>query len=125
MIKQVLKKILPNPYKGEYYIGFVDKKDIVPDSDSWYDKVKWIDVNRYKKEGWFADPFFYEVTDTHIILFAEEWLYEIKRGRLVKLTIRRKDYFLEKVDPILTLDTHLSFPIIWKEDGKTYVYPEN
>ena len=125
MIKQVLKKILPNPYKGSYYVGFADKKDIVPDSDSWYDKVKWVDVNQYKKEGWFADPFFYEVTDTHIILFAEEWHYEINRGRLVKLTIRRKDYYLEKVDPILTLDTHLSFPIIWNEDGKIYVYPEN
>lgn len=125
MIKKSLKKILPNPYRGDYNIGFVDKSDIVHDSDSWYNNVKWVNVNKYKKEGWFADPFFYNVTDTHIILFAEQWFYEINRGRLVKMTIRRNDYYLEDVTPILTLDTHLSFPIIWRENGKEYVYPEN
>lgn len=125
VIKKLLKEILPNPYRGDYFIGFVDKPDIVRNSDSWYDKVKWVNVNKYKKDGWFADPFFYNVTDNHIILFAEQMFSEINRGRLVKMTIRRKDYYLEEVTPILTLEPHLSFPIIWRENGKEYVYPEN
>ena len=123
MLKKILKHILPNPFEGVYNIGFIPKKYINSCRD-WYRGVQWIDTNGFEKDGWFADPFFYGMDDCYFTLLAEQWYYPINRGRLVKLIISR-DYKLINVIPILTLDSHLSFPNIWREGGKTYVYPEN
>ena len=123
MLKSFIKKIFPNPFSGEYHIGFVCKDCINKISD-WYRNVVWIDTNGYEKEGWFADPFFYSVDDNEIVLLAEQLYYPINRGRLVKMTLD-KQYKLLSVEPILTLDTHLSFPNVWRENNKIYVYPEN
>jgi hypothetical protein len=119
----LLKKKILELADGEYYIGFLDKDDIKT-CPLWYDKVKWIKTNGFEKDGWFADPFILEVTDDKIILLAEQFYYPINRGRIVQLTLD-KSYKLLNVKPILTLSTHLSFPNIWRENGKTYVYPEN
>ena len=123
MLKSLIKKFFPNPFAGDYHIGFVCKDDINKQYD-WYKNVVWIDTNGFEKDGWFADPFFYEMDDSCITLLAEQWYYPINRGRLVKMVISY-DYKLINVVPILTLDSHLSFPNIWREGDKTYVYPEN
>ena len=123
MLKSLIKNILPNPFDGVYHIGFVTKSAVNKTKD-WYKGVVWIDTNGFEKEGWFADPFFYSIDDNEIVLLAEQLYYPINRGRLVKMTLD-KHYKLLSVEPILTLDTHLSFPNIWRENDKTYVYPEN
>ena len=57
----------------------------------------------------------------------EEFVYSQNKGIISLLEIRVIDrkYELEKRLPILDLPTHLSFPNIWRENGKIYVYPEN
>ena len=120
-----LRRLIPSPLEATYHIGFVENPELIHASDSWYDSVRWIDSRDYDKEGWFADPFFLSITDDSIVLLAEELYYAINRGRLVKMTIRRSDYRLLDVEPILTLGTHLSYPIVWQEEQKTFVYPEN
>lgn len=120
-----LRKLIPSPLEATYHIGFVENPDMIHKTNSWYDSVRWIDSRNFDKEGWFADPFILSMDNESIVLLAEEYYYAINRGRLVKMTIRRNDYQLLRVEPILTLDTHLSYPIIWQEEQKTYIYPEN
>ena len=122
----IINRIYSNFRRRRYYIGFLDLEEIkLPISKRW-DKIKWLEEGEYKG-GWFADPFFLSVSDNRVELLVEEWLDVLNRGRLSHLDICRRNggFYLEKITPILELDTHLSFPIIWREDGKIYVYPEN
>ena len=107
-----------------YYIGLLNKEDIDLSAKQRFKKIRWIDLGNYK-HGWFADPFIYSIDENKIEIFAEEYEFYNNKGRLVCLTIAKDGYRLLKVDEILTLETHLSFPIYIKSDGKCYVYPEN
>jgi len=109
-----------------YYIGFLRDKDITLPKKERYQKVAWLALNGYKG-GWFADPFFLSMENNHIQLLVEEMVYSTGRGILTHLDIAVQDekYILKTHTPILSLTTHLSFPIIWRENEKVYVYPEN
>lgn len=77
------------------------------------------------KDRWFADPFILKVTNDEIIVLVEEFYDPIHRGRISKLTIDKQTYELKKIDVILELNSHLSFPAIFRKDDKIYIYPEN
>lgn len=81
-------------------------------------------TNPYK-DRWFADPFVLDVTEDKIFILAEEFCQELGKGRIAKLTIDRHSMAIEKMDIILECPTHLSFPNIFRRDGKVFVYPEN
>lgn len=85
--------------------------------------VSW--VKSPYKDRWFADPFILDVTDEKYILLAEEVQYEHPKGRIVRLTIDRKSMAIEKRETLLETDTHLSFPNIYRRDGKIFITPEN
>lgn len=109
-----------------YYIGFLDKSDMILPISERFNKIKWLDERGYSA-GWFADPFIYKVEDSKIQLFVEEWVNSCKKGRLCSLDIvyENNKYVLNDIHPILELESHLSFPIYILEKDKTYVYPEN
>ena len=89
-------------------------------------RVKWVKHNL--KNSWFADPFILDVTDDEIIVMVEEFHKPIHRGRISKLTIDKKSLNLKKLDVVLELPTHLSFPVIIRPQEKTnfvYLMPEN
>lgn len=77
------------------------------------------------KDRWFADPFILDVTDSDISLLVEEFRYETAKGRIALLVVDRQTFELKSCRIVLELDTHLSFPAIWRENGKVYVYPES
>ena len=77
------------------------------------------------KDRWFADPFVLDVTETEILVLVEEYRYERGNGRIALLSIDKTSFELKKLDVVLELDTHLSFPAIWRENGRVYVYPES
>ena len=108
---------------NKWNIGFIeDSLDTILDPDRPV-TIHWMKHN--EKKSWFADPFILGIDDAHIYVRVEEFYYPIERGRISKLTINRNTYQLEKIDVILELPTHLSFPAIIRKDGKTYIYPEN
>lgn len=76
-------------------------------------------------DRWFADPFILDVTDSEIIILAEEFCYEVHRGRLARVVFDRKTYEEKGFEVILDLPTHLSFPFILRKDNKVYIMPEN
>lgn len=86
-------------------------------------RVSWMKHNY--RDRWFADPFILDVTDKEIIVLVEEFYNPIDRGRIARLTIDRQSLDLLKSEPVLTLDTHLSFPVIVRREGKVFIYPEN
>ena len=112
--------------KEKYSIGFIESTS---DADYVFKRtdnqlVKWIDWNGYK-EGWFADPFILSANHDYIEVLVEEWLNKQRRGRISKLTIDANTYKVLCVKPVLEDGTHFSFPNIWRENGKVYVFPEN
>lgn len=118
MIKNLFRKIT----QKEWNIGFLQNslEDIISGAPI---KVIWMKHNY--KFGWFADPFILEQTNEEIIVLVEEFYYPINRGRLSVLFVDKKTFELKKVQPLLELETHLSFPAIVRKNGHVYVYPEN
>lgn len=86
-------------------------------------KIHW--VKKTFKDRWFADPFILDVTETEIIILAEEFCYNIGRGRIARVVIDRKTYKEKNFEIILDLPTHLSFPFIIRQNDKVYLMPEN
>ena len=120
----IIQQIKSKLSERKYYIGFLDVKCLNTQNRNRFKSIKWIDLCGYKK-GWFADPFILKNDGKVIEVLAEEFVYASGKGRLVNLLISRDEFKLLKVTEILTLDTHLSFPIYIVENGKCYVYPEN
>lgn len=107
-----------------YNIGFIENVDGLATQEDIDKRINWLDWGDYK-DGWFADPIIYSANKMEIIAFVEEYVYATHKGRLSELVIDRSTYKLKQIIPMLDLDTHLSFPIYCKHNGKTYIYPEN
>lgn len=113
--------ILLRLLRYRWNIGFViDSSDLLSKQTL---NVRWL-KHSYKK-GWFADPFILRITDDEIILLVEEFYDPIDRGRISKLIIDKQTLSLKIVKPILELNSHLSFPVIYREGDSIYIYPEN
>lgn len=85
--------------------------------------VNWIKHNY--KDSWFADPFIIEATGNELTLLVEEFYKPVYRGRIAKLVVDRNTMTVVNKEVVLELDTHLSFPAYFREQGKIYLYPEN
>ena len=76
------------------------------------------------KDRWFADPFILDVKDNKLFLLVEEWIRKDNKSRIAKLTINLEDFSLESTIPVLEMEKVLSFPAIYRKNGKIYIYPE-
>lgn len=103
-------------------LGFIEEglKDTLTNKNP---KIHW--VKKCINDRWFADPFILDVTDSEIIILAEEYCYNVRRGRIARVVIDRKTYEEKYFEIILELSTHLSFPFIIRQKGKIYLMPEN
>lgn len=109
-----------------YYIGLVNIADSSGDFAFKFKDIKWIkglDYGRF----WYADPFILSVKDKEVVILAEEWVRENKKGRLAILTCREKNknFCLKQRETLLEKDTHLSFPYIVEDNSQIYILPEN
>lgn len=120
-----VNRFFSHPLKNAYYIGFLTENELSLPVKERYARIKWMDVQHYEDEGWFADPFLFSVNDDFFELFAEEMIYKTGRGVLVYLKVDRQSFEVLEKKTILDLETHLSFPIYIEECGKVFVYPEN
>lgn len=76
-------------------------------------------------DRWFADPFILSVAGQEVVVLAEEFTFRTGKGRIARLLIDADDCILKEMEIILELDTHLSFPAIFRKDGDVFIYPEN
>lgn len=109
-------------YEQHWTLGFIEQplKDIVEGKPYETTYVKGMPHDR-----WFADPFILDYDEDKIQVLVEEFSYNIRRGRIARLSIDRKSYRLLEYKIILDLPTHLSFPFILRKNGKVYICPEN
>ena len=87
--------------------------------------IHWIDNGIYEGRKWFADPFILDYNENVVRLLVEEFDYQVHRGRIARLVIDRNKWVVTDCSILLDIDTHLSFPMIWKEGETVYVCPEN
>ena len=86
-------------------------------------RINWLKHNY--KDRWFADPFILDVTESEIVVLVEEVRYHAPKGRIAELVVDRSTFELKERSIILEINTHLSFPAIWRKGNEVYVYPEN
>lgn len=99
-----------------------DKKNALSKEQKRFN-VSWMQHNC--RDRFFADPFILDYNDEIIEVLVEEFFYSEWRGMISLLTVDRKTYRLLDRKCLLDLPTHLSFPFIWRENGETFVMPEN
>ena len=80
--------------------------------------------NPYKNK-WFADPFILSFNGSKAELLVEEFDYSVNRGRIALLTIDIPKALIEDCKIVLDIETHLSYPAIYREGDRIYVAPEN
>ena len=121
-IKQIIKKNLQNQLRVRWNIGFVEfQQDTILIQDKL--EISWMKHNYVDR--WFADPFILNVTSTEIVLLAEEFYYPINKGRIARLTVDRKSFELIKIVTVLEIESHFSFPAIFKSNDEVFIYPEH
>lgn len=119
---KIVKKLIQNTFSNYWNLGFsVLTNDTLNSFE--FNRVKWV-KNNYM-DRWFADPFILRITESEIIVLVEEFYFPIDRGRISKLTIDKVTFLINRIDVVLELETHLSFPAILRHDGSIYLYPEN
>jgi hypothetical protein len=96
-------------------------KDIIRNK-SFDPDINWIKLKSHDKI--IADPFFLDSKDGNYKIIYEELIYKDNYG---KISIMSVDENLRKVNQKMVLDTksHLSYPFVFKENNKTYVFPES
>ena len=122
MIFSLYKRAYLRYTQQKWNIGFIRESidDIVTD------KAITIQIcNHSYKDSWFADPFILEVTESKIYLLVEELYSKLGRGRISRLTVDRITNCITKVEPLIQLDSHLSFPAIRRAGDDIFIYPEN
>lgn len=110
-------------YEQNWNIGFCEETPEEIIQSKILKPIQWL--KHPYKDRWFADPFILKVTEDDIVVFVEECPIVKPKGILCELTIDRKTKLLKERHVLLELDTHLSYPAIFHQNGKTYVYPEN
>ena len=86
-------------------------------------KVNWIKGT--SRRNWYADPFILSYDDNKIDILVEEYIANKDKGIISQLVVDIKTLRIVESTKILELGSHLSFPLIFKDNGKTYVMPEN
>lgn len=86
-------------------------------------KVNWI--KGASRRNWYADPFILSYDDNKIDILVEEYIANKDKGIISQLVVDIKTLRIVESTKILELGSHLSFPLIFKDNGKTYVMPEN
>ncbi|MDQ2178549.1 hypothetical protein [Marinifilum sp. D714] len=107
----------------EWNIGVLDFDSIDLLNTRNIHDIKWVKHNY--KNRWFADPFIVSTSTNEIILLVEEFEESKRKGKISKMIIDAKNNKVKSLTTILELNTHLSFPAIYRKDNEIYIYPEN
>jgi len=81
-------------------------------------KISWVQ-HRYR-DRFFADPFLYDQDQKYYYIYAEEFIFCERKGRISCLTVDKRTFKLLDIEVILNEPHHLSYPFIFGE----YIIPE-
>jgi hypothetical protein len=119
----LLKKYADKLYLKQWGIGFLRASiaDIIREKRSELN-FEWMEIE--DKSVSYADPFVFKTDDGRINLLYENVSSTELDGK-IDLMVLNKDLepLLQKT--LLNTGDHLSYPFVYKEDGRIYVFPEN
>lgn len=120
----MFKRVKPKLLHFTWDLAYGDSDDsIITEGIDW--KKLHIIKNPYKKKKWFADPFILSVNENIIELLVEEFDFEVNKGRIARLVVDKASDTITDCHILLDLDTHLSFPTIYRLGTEIWVHPEN
>lgn len=118
----IIEKITDKLFRKQWHVGLakIDIADIIL-KKSYPVDYKWLPIKT--ADRFYADPFIFKSPEGQIHVIYEDFSVDDLYGK-ISLTIVD-----EQLKPVFTkemLDTksHLSYPNVFIEDGKTYIIPE-
>lgn len=108
---------------NKYWIIGLCRDDIkkIIRSKTFNQDITWLPID--SADQFNADPFLLKHTDGNIRVFYEKFIKDCPYGKISIMTV---DKNFVRLDQKILLDakTHLSYPFIFTEDDKIYVFPE-
>lgn len=121
-MNRILSKYIDKLFFKKWIIGICREniEDIIKNKKFDPD-IKWFMRNSYNK--FIADPFFLGSNNGRVKIIYEEYTYDDNYGKISLMSFNES---LMQVHYKMILDTksHLSYPFVYKENNKTYVFPE-
>jgi hypothetical protein len=118
----IILRYLEKLYYKHWVIGLshADIKEIIK-TKTFNQDIKWLSIN--SADHFNADPFLLRGKDGNLNIFYEDLILDEQYGKIFLMTA---DESFTKFKTKLLLDTksHLSYPFIFKEDGRIFVFPE-
>lgn len=116
---EILKKL----YFKQWVIGIAhgDIKNVIR-TKRFNQEIKWIEPS--SKANFQADPFILGSRDGYLDIMYEDFSIDNNYGNISLMTLDRDlNPIMSKV--LLDTHSHLSFPFIYHEGGRTFVFPES
>lgn len=118
----IISKLIDKLYFKQWAIGLChgDIKEIIK-SKTFDLHINWLPLNKF--EHFQADPFLLNSNDGTINILLEDFPFNDYYG---KISLMKLDKNFKILHQKVLLDTksHLSYPFIYSEDNKTYIFPE-
>lgn len=83
--------------------------------------INWLRLKSVDR--FYADPFLLATNDGSIKILLEDYPYKENYGKISLMTLDQ-DYKLKTTKLLLDTKSHLSYPFIFNENNKTYIFPE-
>jgi hypothetical protein len=119
---RILAKYIDKLFFKTWIIGICrnDIKDIIR-SKTFDPDINWLLFKSFDK--FYADPFLLSSKDGNFKIIFEDYTFDDDYGRISLMTL---DKSFRQVNHKILLDTksHLSYPFVFTENNKTYVFPE-
>lgn len=118
--RRYLKKL----YFKQWVIGLLraDISDIIRTKNFRQDNIKWIGPPT--ADRFFADPFIVRNEDGVIDILYEDFSIDEHYGNISVMSLD-KNLEITSIKTLLDTHSHLSFPFIFREDGRIFVIPES
>jgi len=119
----LIQKLIEKLYHKQWIIGICkgDIKDIIL-TKSFDPEITWIPVKSF--DNFHADPFLFITKNGNINIFFEDFDFNKFYGK-IKLVSFDKNLKLISEKVLLDTGCHFSYPFIFEEDNRIYVFPES
>jgi hypothetical protein len=121
-MNKFLSRLYDKLFFKQWVIGFCrgDIKSVI--RDKTFDRdINWSPLHNF--DHFKADPFLFRANDNKLSVFYEEFSIRDGYGKISSMTV---DDNFKIINHKVLLDTksHLSYPFIYKENNKIFVFPE-
>lgn len=118
LVNKIYEKLCIRQWTIGFFQGNIEE---IIRNKSFDPDIQWLPIEQFRR--FFADPFILGKKDNALYILAEEFNYKENYGKILLLTF---DESFRKKNEKVVLDTqsHLSYPYVYRENNRIYVFPE-